>query len=394
MPKNTQKQIQKTVQITAHQKKLVFRNFYNAIESLEEYIEKTGYYPDFENKKQIFTESINDSSRTPDELADDFLTFLFLFKSIVNNKPEYLRKEVQEEYYKWISAVGIDVNNCPKKLKHFLFEINEILEGKGEKFVEQTRELINDGKEINPKDMLKVFGALQEPLNKNREEGKLLEGKTDRDIKIESRFNTNAEEGEQAFQQISKEVSSEHDNFDYFSQKEQGMEEDDELQELQQARRSMINNIKQNINEWEVKEVITFNGHYYDYERKEWIKYDDEKREVMLIHQSAKIEWNQFGGLEVYPDKMLYKQKFSQEEWAEIGRALNGEEIMVEGETYEVAKEKIHVDGGQMSAIRQEQQRLKDNNSNGKVLMQIGAAGSGLIALITAIAIKGYKKIS
>ena len=52
MPK--QQQIQKTVQITAHQKKLVYRNFYNTIESLEEYIEKTGYYPDFENKKQIF----------------------------------------------------------------------------------------------------------------------------------------------------------------------------------------------------------------------------------------------------------------------------------------------------------------------------------------------------
>lgn len=102
MPRNTQKQlqIQETVQITAHQKKLVFRNFYNAIESLEEYIEKIGYYPDFENKKQIFTESINSPDRSPDELADDFLTFLFLFKSIVNNKPEYLRKEVQEEYYK------------------------------------------------------------------------------------------------------------------------------------------------------------------------------------------------------------------------------------------------------------------------------------------------------
>jgi len=100
MPKNTQKQIQKTIQITAHQKKLVYRNFYNTIESLEEYIEKTGYYPDFKNKKQIFTESINSVDRTSDELADDFLTFLFLFKSILNNKPEYLRKEVQEEYYK------------------------------------------------------------------------------------------------------------------------------------------------------------------------------------------------------------------------------------------------------------------------------------------------------
>jgi hypothetical protein len=87
---------------------------------------------------------------------------------------------------------------------------------------------------------------------------------------------------------------------------------------------------------------------------------------------------------------MLYKQRFSLEEWTEIERALNGEEITVDGETYEAAK--IHVDRGQMSAFQQEQQRLKENNSNGKVLMQIGAAGSGLIALITAFAIKGYKK--
>jgi|ERR1044072_808733 hypothetical protein len=100
MQKNIQRQVQGTVQITAHQKKLVYKNFYNTIESLEEYIEKTGYYPDFKDKKKIFTESINSPDRTPDELADDFLTFLFLFKSIINNKPEYLRKEVQEEYYK------------------------------------------------------------------------------------------------------------------------------------------------------------------------------------------------------------------------------------------------------------------------------------------------------
>ncbi|MCE8162781.1 MAG: hypothetical protein I3273_01570 [Candidatus Moeniiplasma glomeromycotorum] len=388
MQKYKQQQIQQTVQITAHQKKLVFRNFYNTIESLEEYIEKTGYYPDFKNKKQIFKESINSPDRTPDELADDFLTFLFLFKSIINNKPEYLRKEVQEEYYKWINVVEIDVNNCPKKLKHFLFEINEILEGKGEKFVEQTRELINDGKEINPKDMLKVFGALQEPLNKNREEGKLLEGKTDKDIKIESRFSADAEEGEKTFQQISKEVSSDHDNFDYFFQSEQEMEEVDN--NFQQARRNMIDNIKQHIDEWKIEEMITFNGHWYDYEKEEWIKYGDEKREVMLIHQSAKVEWNRYGGLEINSEKMLYKQRFSSEEWAGIERVLSGKEIMFNGETYEAAREKVQVSGEWMDIIRQEQQKLKDSNSREKILMQVGASGGGIIATITAFAIKGY----
>jgi uncharacterized protein YfaT (DUF1175 family) len=90
-------QTQTQIQLTAHQKKLVFKNFYNTIESLEEYIEKIRY-PSF--KKQIFAKSINDANRSPDELADDFLTFLFLFKAMINKKPEFLRKEVQEEYYK------------------------------------------------------------------------------------------------------------------------------------------------------------------------------------------------------------------------------------------------------------------------------------------------------
>jgi hypothetical protein len=46
-----------------------------------------------------------------------------------------------------------------------------------------------------------------------------------------------------------------------------------------------------------------------------------------------------------------------------------------------------------MGAIQQEQQRLKDSNSNEKVLMKVEGVGSGIIALITAFAIKGYKKI-
>ncbi|PWU06979.1 MAG: hypothetical protein C5B43_00990 [Verrucomicrobia bacterium] len=44
-----------------------------------------------------------------------------------------LYDEIKKEYYEWLGAVGINPSNCPPELKHFLFEINEILEGRGDK---------------------------------------------------------------------------------------------------------------------------------------------------------------------------------------------------------------------------------------------------------------------
>jgi hypothetical protein len=37
-------------------------------------------------------------------------------------------------------------------------------------------------------------------------------------------------------------------------------------------------------------------------------------KEIMLIHQSAQLEYNQFGALEFQPGKMFQKQSFSQQE--------------------------------------------------------------------------------
>jgi hypothetical protein len=61
-------------------------------------------------------------------------------------------------------------------LKNYLFTINEVLEGRGEDFVKQTKELVKDVK-LTPQDSFKFFRELQEPLNKNDERGKSLEGK-------------------------------------------------------------------------------------------------------------------------------------------------------------------------------------------------------------------------
>jgi len=104
------------------------------------------------------------------------LTQLFIVKASVKKKPEFFRKKVQEEFYKWIDAVGISVDDCSDKLKRFLCEINEVLEGRGENIVNQTKELIK-GKELNPEEALGMFSGLQNPLNKNRDRGELVEGR-------------------------------------------------------------------------------------------------------------------------------------------------------------------------------------------------------------------------
>ncbi|RIA82383.1 hypothetical protein C1645_743814 [Glomus cerebriforme] len=38
----------------------------------------------------------------------------------------------------------VNINDCPERLKHFLFEINEILEGRGEEFIELVKNVIQN----------------------------------------------------------------------------------------------------------------------------------------------------------------------------------------------------------------------------------------------------------
>jgi len=92
--------------------------------------------------------------------------------------------------------------------------------------------------------MIKVFGALQQPLNENRKEGKLLDGKTHKDIEIESKFEADSEQGEQVFKQIAGNVSNSHQDFSFIQSK---MDIDDEFASENYQRRAFIENIKQNI---------------------------------------------------------------------------------------------------------------------------------------------------
>jgi len=207
-------------------------------------------------------------------------------------------------------------------LKHFLYEINEVLEGRGEKIVSQTRELVRDT-EPTPKEALGMFGQLNHLLNKGRERAEVLEGKKWNDKLVnEERINGNPDRGKEILKQICQEVAPRHGDFDLYSEQKKVRGVSDTTQPTEYNRQGLIEDIKNHIHEFELEEVLVFNGHFWN--GTNWVKYDNEKREVMLIHKSVielEKKYNQFGALEVHHGKMFDKQIIGEQGWVEIERA-------------------------------------------------------------------------
>jgi hypothetical protein len=157
-----------------------------------------------------------------------------LFSSTLRTKSSSLREEVKEEYYKWISATGIDANNCPERLKHFLFGINEIIEGRGGKILEDLRSEQANIDSSSPEfmeQMKNLFVLSHSESKKVMETENSLESKTHKDIEIESKFKSGeVEKGGQVFQQIAGTVSSSHESgFHFFPS--QGQQQSTSLSE-------------------------------------------------------------------------------------------------------------------------------------------------------------------
>jgi hypothetical protein len=81
------------------------------------------------------------------------------------------------------------------------------------------RKKIDDGERTDPRDVLEVFRSYHVPINKNREQGQLLEGKTHKDVKVESSYDdADDEKGEEVFGKIYQEIVHKKDNFNFFPQ--------------------------------------------------------------------------------------------------------------------------------------------------------------------------------
>jgi hypothetical protein len=74
------------------------------------------------------------------------------------------------------------------------------------------------GRELTTNEALGFFGKLQNPLNKNRERGGLIEGKNWDEAENRGKISGNFEQGEEAFGHISQGFASKHSNFDLFSE--------------------------------------------------------------------------------------------------------------------------------------------------------------------------------
>jgi hypothetical protein len=158
--------------------KTALDTFYNTLEPLEEYIEKAGYYSEFQIRRQRYRKTISDSEGPVENDEDLFLSNLYIFAQLtVKGKPEFFREVIREDFYRWINYTGITAENCPETLKHFLIEINNVLSDKSEKIIAETDRGTIDV-EINPKEMVGIFAGLQNPLSENRQQKKESEGKS------------------------------------------------------------------------------------------------------------------------------------------------------------------------------------------------------------------------
>jgi hypothetical protein len=105
MPKKNRYGYEKKTEIinlVAHDKVLVFENFRYLLESLEEYVEKTGYYPNFGNKRQLKNITIpKGKNYSLDTCKELFRTRLLLFAGVLgSDTPDDTKKEIQEQFYK------------------------------------------------------------------------------------------------------------------------------------------------------------------------------------------------------------------------------------------------------------------------------------------------------
>jgi hypothetical protein len=217
-----QRQIQQQTLLSAYERKTVHDVFDLTMEWLEKCIEIGGYYPDWQQRKQIHDNNIKrtDIINNPAKAEQSFSSMLVNIAATLEDKPPFLYEELKEEFYKWISATRIDVKNCPEKLKNILFGINEILEGNKEKIKKDTN---NRRREFEPdsdeymKQLVNTFGSIQNPLQNEREQEQHLAGKRYDEITLDNKFSGDVEQGKEVFNQLANSTQN-YRNFHFFPQ--------------------------------------------------------------------------------------------------------------------------------------------------------------------------------
>lgn len=302
-------QEQMTLLVSAYDKKVAHKLFRNALEWAEKYCEIV--HANYQIRKQIGDKNIKrQDANDPDKVKRLFSSVLFGFKTTMEiisgdkQSKQSLYDELKKEYYEWLDVAGIDVSNCPLEFKHFLFEVNEILEGRGNKL---ERDIENRKWDIDPNSteyeraFSNLFSNVQNPLDSEKKEYENLKGKTQKDITITNNFGGNSKTVEQTF----KQMVGKHDyqGFSFMPQKDiQTISKEQSYSSFQQRPNSVIvQNVKQNPKHWRFDEVVI-----------------DGKRKIALIQNSVLDEMVDLNSQPVY-----LPQRFSSQERFEIKKVLN-----------------------------------------------------------------------
>jgi len=305
-------QIQKQEQLTAYNRKTTHDIFFMTMEWLEKYIEIAGYYPDWENRKQIHNNNIKrlDIIGNPKKTEQDFLTQLFLFwGTLKRNLP--FSDELKTEFYQWLNAAKIDNNNCPKRLKHLLYGFNEVLEGRGEKLqddIENMEEELDSNSPDYMEQMGKVFAYIQAPMRDEAEIEKSLKDKTHKDIKIGKKFDGDNELGKKTFNQLTGTVSN--DDFCFFPQKSTISGSGDVLISTDDLDK-IVQEIKTNPQNWRVDEIPTEINNFGETRKQEWV----------LISKDARDDYDQEGKLNFNNNPIYRWENFNSQQRFEIKQA-------------------------------------------------------------------------
>jgi len=372
---------QKQKQLTAHERITVHKIFGHTMNFLEKYIEISGYYSDWEQKKQIQNNEITrtDINGNPEKAEKAFSVVLFgLRQALEENPSPSLRDELKEEFYRWISSAGIDANDCHPRLKQILCGFNEILEGHGEKIMEDVKNR-KETTDINAPDYAErlnsVFAGAQTYLVKGREQEKLLKGKKGNEVEVANKFSGSSEQGRKIFNQISQTVSG-HDDFHFFKQKDQqsASSNNTPLGNPQQWTNSqIIQDVKNNSQNWRIDEVI--------------VEYNvlggAKKKEMALIHKSAQIGYD---GAVLDNNQLVYlAQRFNPQEIEQINGALG----ISQTSSSSTSSQRYYSMASLQSSISGVDNRDKDSGK-GKAFGIVVIISA--IAMTSAVAIRKYFK--
>jgi len=130
-----------------------------------------------------------------------------------------------------------------------LFGIHELLEGRGEKVLEDEKNAKRDYEVGSPEyatALSSAFLGMQAPLEKERETEQSLRGKSHEEIALENKFSGNVEQGQQTFQQLLGSVSGYQDFYFFPQQGQQSTSSPQSTNPQQQTNSEIIQDIRQN----------------------------------------------------------------------------------------------------------------------------------------------------